>query len=381
MERVRAEGMMLVAGDRRFVVRGVSYGPFRPNAQGEPFTDKAQFERDAGILRELGANTLRVYHAPPSWMVDLCESFELRLMVGIPWEQHIRFLDSAATRARIRETIRDHAVALRGRESVLSLLIGNEVPPQVVRWYGARRIQSFLQELTDVARQADAETMVSYANFPMTEYLELDFLDFSCFNVYLHHAPDLRAYLARLQNLASFRPLVLSEFGVDTFRELPAEQSRILGESLDAVDALGCAGSVVFSFTDEWFTGGHDIEDWAFGLVTADREPKPAFATVRDSFSTDGPVLPDPPPRVSVIICAYNAERTLEECLDSLRLLRYPDYEVIVIDDGSTDRTREIAERYPEFRLISHENRGLSVARHEGLAAASGSVIAYTDSD
>jgi glycosyltransferase involved in cell wall biosynthesis len=64
-----------------------------------------------------------------------------------------------------------------------------------------------------------------------------------------------------------------------------------------------------------------------------------------------------------------------------LRQLRYPDYEVIVVDDGSTDATKSIAERYPEFRLISHENRGLSVARNEGCEAATGEVVAYTDSD
>ena len=67
--------------------------------------------------------------------------------------------------------------------------------------------------------------------------------------------------------------------------------------------------------------------------------------------------------------------------MESLRHVRYPNYEVIVVDDGSTDRTKEIAERYPDYRIISHENRGLSVARNEGILAANGEIVAFTDSD
>jgi O-antigen biosynthesis protein len=87
------------------------------------------------------------------------------------------------------------------------------------------------------------------------------------------------------------------------------------------------------------------------------------------------------PPMVSVVICAYNAERTMEACLESLRKLDYPNYEVVVVDDGSRDKTAEIAARYPEFRLIRQSNKGLSVARNVGMQAALGEIIAYTDSD
>jgi glycosyltransferase involved in cell wall biosynthesis len=84
---------------------------------------------------------------------------------------------------------------------------------------------------------------------------------------------------------------------------------------------------------------------------------------------------------VSVVICAYNAERTMLPCLESLRKLDYSNFEVIIVDDGSRDRTAEISMAFPEFRLIRQPNKGLSIARNVGLHAARGDIIAYTDSD
>jgi glycosyltransferase involved in cell wall biosynthesis len=381
MTRMAARGMFFLEDDRKFFVRGVSYGPFRDNQMGEPFPEKRQIELDFRLLAELGANTLRVYHVPPSWVCELADAFGLRLLVGIPWQQHIRFLDSERTRAEIRTRIRTAAHALASSPNLLGLLVGNEISPQIVRWYRPQRIERFIAELADEARQAAPEALVSYANYPMTEYLELDFLDFASFNVYLHRGTDLRRYLGRLQNLAAFRPLVLTEFGADSLREGEQGQAEIVTRGASLAAEMGCAGSIAFSFTDEWHTGGHEVEDWAFGLVTRDRQPKPSFSGLQQIYRLDQPTPPDPAPRVSVVICAYNAERTIEECLESLGRLRYPDYEVIVVDDGSTDQTRAIAERYPAFRLISQPNMGLSFARNVGIRAATAEIVAFTDAD
>ena len=87
-----------------------------------------------------------------------------------------------------------------------------------------------------------------------------------------------------------------------------------------------------------------------------------------------------PWPRVSVVICSYNGARTIGDCLEGLLHLEYPDFEVIVIDDGSTDSTAAIAVEYG-VRLISTENRGLSHARNLGMEAATGEIVAYLDDD
>src|SRR6185436_18035495 len=140
------------------------------------------------------------------------------------------------------------------------------------------------------------------------------------------------------------------------------------------------AGTSIFSWTDDWFTGGFQVDDWAFGLVDRERARKPAFHEVQRIYRTDLPVPPDPAPKISVVICAYNAERTMQACLEALEELRYPNHEVIVVNDGSTDATLAIAEQFPFIRLLSHENRGLSAARNTGIAAATGDLVAFTDS-
>jgi glycosyltransferase involved in cell wall biosynthesis len=381
MQRVRTAGLFFTERGRRFTVRGVSYGPFRRNATGEPFPDKEICAQDLALVRALGANVLRLYDVPPEWLCALAHRSGVRLLVGIPWAQHIRFLDSRRTRDEIRGRVRDSATALRSVPNLLGYLVGNELSTQLVRWYGKRRIERWLASLAAEVRNADPDALVSYANFPTTEYLETDFADFLCFNVYLHEEKPLRDYLIRLQNLAHGRPLVLGEFGVDSIREGEQRQAAIVGRAVRSAEQLGCAGSIVFSFTDEWHTGGCDVEDWAFGLVRADRSQKPSYHELRRTYASAAPRLPRTAPRVSVVVCAYNEERTLEACLESLRHLRYPAYEVLVVDDGSTDGTRAIAERFPEFGLVAQENRGLSAARNVGIRATRGEIVAFTDAD
>ncbi len=197
----------------------------------------------------------------------------------------------------------------------------------------------------------------------------------------MHEEAAFRRYLARLHNLAVDRPLLLSEFGIDSSRQGTAEQRRILSWQVRTAFEAGAAGTFVFAWTDEWFTGGYAVEDWAFGLVDRERRAKPALAAVSERYTG---VLPPPlprHPRVSVVVCAYNAERTIDRCLASLAALNYPDYEVIVVNDGSRDRTLEIAQQHGFCRIVSQPNKGLSVARNVGAAAATGEIVAYTDSD
>ncbi|HWP34445.1 MAG TPA: glycosyltransferase, partial [Thermodesulfobacteriota bacterium] len=369
-----------------WVVRGVSYGPFRPGDDGVPFPPPPRLEQDLAAIAALGANVLRVYHVPPPEVADAAALAGLRLLVGLPWAQHVAFLDGARWRREIRRSVAAAARTLRDHPARLAYVVGNEIPPAAVRWYGRRRVERFLGELVAAVRDADPDALVTYGNFPTTEYLDPPDQDFVTFNVYLHDDGAFRRYLARLLNLAGERPLVLGELGFDSIREGEAAQAERLAAQIRLALDEGAAGVVAYTWTDEWHTGGAEITDWAFGLVDRERRPKPAYRAVRQAYRRAEPLWPAPAPRVSVVVCAYNAEATLGACLDALRRLRYPDFEVIVVDDGSTDRTGPLAEAAqaadPRVRVIRHErNRGLSAARNTGLAAATGTIVAYTDAD
>src|SRR5437899_1269451 len=378
---VRVHGKFFFAGERKHFVKGVTYGPFGVGSHGAQFPEIAVVEQDFALMRSAGVNTVRVFTVPPLWLLDAADEAGLKVLVGLPWSQHVAFLDNAAIQAQIREAIIAGVRACGRHPAVFAYLIGNEIPPDMVRWHGAEAVCTFLRGLVACAKTEHPEALVSYANYPSTEYLTVDFTDFVCFNVYLHDQPAFRRYIARLHNVALDQPLVLTEFGVDSFGEGEEEQRRVLSWQVHTAFEGGVAGTFIFAWTDEWFTGGHLIENWAFGLVDRDRRPKPSFDEVVRQYNG---VLPPPLrryPRVSVVVCAYNAERTMNQCLASLAVLNYPDYEVIVVNDGSRDRTREITEGYGYCRIINQPNKGLSVARNVGAEAATGEIVAYTDSD
>ena len=165
-----------------------------------------------------GINAIRTYNVPPRWFLDAAQRANLRVMVGLPWEQHVTFLDDSRTvraiEARVREAVRDCA----GHPAVFCYAVGNEIPAAIVRWLGGRRVERFIEKLYRVVKAEDPEGLVTYVNFPTTEFLELPFLDFFCFNVYLESRDAFEAYLARLQTLAGDRPLLLAEIGLDSRR-------------------------------------------------------------------------------------------------------------------------------------------------------------------
>ena len=84
---------------------------------------------------------------------------------------------------------------------------------------------------------------------------------------------------------------------------------------------------------------------------------------------------------VSVVIPCYNQARFLGEAIESVLSQSYPHFEVVVIDDGSTDNTSEVASRYPGVRCIRQENRGLAGARNEGIRRTNGDYLVFLDAD
>lgn len=384
-ERVTVRSKFFFEGEKKFFVKGVTYAPFAPDSEGYQFGTKEQVARDLATIRDTGVNLIRIYTTPPRWFLDLCLENGLRVLFSIAWMEHVEFLNDPKVRASVEKAVIDAVREHKGHHAIFGYLLGNEIPSSMVRWLGAKRVTEFVEHLVNIARHEDPRALYSYASYPPTEYLLPQNVDFLTFNVYLHRREDFERYLARLQNLAEDKPLIMGEFGMDTIRHTEEEQAEMIGWHLDAVVRGGLAGTILYAWTDEWHRGGMDILDWAFGLVKRDRTPKKALATVRGFFDNSKSIIHRAPlprvPKVSVIVCSYNGGQTLEACLRSLKKIDYPDYEVVVVDDGSTDHTKEILSHHPWVNAIYQTNHGLSVARNVGAAAATGEIIAYTDSD
>jgi O-antigen biosynthesis protein len=388
--RVRVAGKFLARGERKVYVRGVTYGTFAPGPDGSGYPHPYTVERDFEEMAARSINAVRTYTVPPRRLLDAAQRHGLMVMVGLAWEQHVAFLDHAGRAADIERRVREGVRACAGHPAVLAYAIGNEIPGPVARWHGKRRIERFLRRLYEAAKAEDPDGLVTYVNYPPTEYLELPFLDFVCFNVYLEQRERLDAYLARLHNLAGDRPLVMAEIGLDSRRNGTDVQAESLDWQVRTAFAGGCSGTFVFAWTDRWYItylgqdgrgqGGSEMTDWDFGLTDRDRRPKPALEAVRRAYQD----VPFPAgaawPPISVVVCSYNGAATVDETCRHVRALDYPDYEVIVVDDGSTDATPQIARRHG-FQVISTENRGLSAARNLGAEVATGEIVAYLDDD
>ena len=385
MERVVPVGKHLSVGGAPYRVKGVTYGSFAARSDGWRFPEPAQVERDLIAMADCGFTTVRTYDLPPPDLLDLARALGLRLLVGLSyddWRMHPKASRSNRRRVRAagRAMVGEALEHLAGRAEVLAVSVGNEVPPDVARLYGRAAIEDTLSELVSLVHEGDPEMLATYTGYPSAEFLRVDGQDLATFNVFLERAEQLAPYLRHLQRVTGELPLVLTEVGLAAEVHGDDEQARSLRMQLELVDECGCAGATIFSWTDEWATTAGPVEGWGFGLTRADRSPRPArdvavqwaARSIRDVRSSWPPI--------TAVVCAYNEEKRIVGCLESLARVDYPALEVVVCDDGSADRTLELARRSP-FQVLALPHGGLSAARNAGLAAASGEIVAYLDAD
>jgi O-antigen biosynthesis protein len=264
-----------------------------------------------------------------------------------------RFADAMVRVAHTASIWRDHP-------ALIGYLIDFPIAPDVLRERGVRAFQRSLRRLIHAIRERAGGALIALKHRPATAALAMEVEDFLYASVGGLKPAELTRFVLTLHNLAMARPVIVE------FPQWAADQDEMIATAF----GLGTAGVVASpaprADSSRWIT-----------IRTAGAEEVAPF------LSLNGTCPPAPPraPMVSVVICAYNAERTMRQCLKSLRGLRYSNYEVVIVDDGSRDRTAEIAMEFPEFRLIRQPNKGLSEARNVGLRAARGEVVAYTDSD
>src|SRR5206468_11374394 len=136
-----------------------------------------------------------------------------------------------------------------GHPALLCYALGNEIPAPLVRWIGPARVERYLRKLYRVVKREDPAALVTYVNYPTTEYLRLPFLDLVSFNVYLESEDRLASYIARLQTIAVDRPLLLSELGLDSLRNGVQTLARTLDWLIRLTFVACSAVPFVFSST------------------------------------------------------------------------------------------------------------------------------------
>jgi glycosyltransferase involved in cell wall biosynthesis len=388
LTQVQLDGKYFKSGGERFQFRGVTYGTFAERGDGALFPESRQLRSDLEAISAAGFTVVRTYTPPPPDMIDAAGELGLRILSGIDYRDW-RYLfgssvaDSKAVRREAHDAAITFARSVAGNPVILGISVGNEVPADVIRWIGTKPVSRLLAELCAQIHDVDPQRLVTYANYPTAEYLHGDDSDFVTFNVFLESRQAFHRYLTRLQHAAAGRPLVLGEIGLDSGADARGEarQAEVLDWQLEVAMERGIAGCCVFSWTDSWTVGGRPVGDWHFGLTRRNRSPKPALKVAQAWNCRAVSDLKSKWPSISVVICAHNAEATLDECLRHTSSLDYPHLEILVVDDGSTDATGEIARRHPRARLVSIPHSGLGAARNEGLRATSGEIIAFLDSD
>lgn len=382
--RVVSDGKAFALDGVLWRLRGVTYGSFVPRLDGEPFPERTQVKKDFLRMADCGLNTVRTYELPPPDVFDIAEDYGLRMLVGLhyhDWRMEQRPGRDASRRIRAsgRQAVAEAVARCSGRDNIVGIAVGNEIPGDIVRVHGIASVEDTLSSLITLIHD-ESDLPATYVNFPTTEFLDPVGQDFVSFNVFLEDPDDLRRYLRHLQVVALDRPLIVTELGLASLVHGEETQASSLASQLRVVDETGCAGATVFSWTDEWGVAGKQVDGWGFGVTDLERRPKPALEVVEAWARRPIVALREEWPKVSVVVCAFNEEPTIEECLESLVRCTYPHLEVILCDDGSTDRTLEIARGFP-FRILELPHGGLSRARNAGLEAATGDIVAYLDAD
>jgi glycosyltransferase involved in cell wall biosynthesis len=309
-------------------------------------------------LKQVHTTALVLAEAQSNPILDLASTAGLYSIVelGVAPEDLIDRRKRSEIITRIAHTVN----ILNGRPGLLGFLINCPISQDALRAYGLEKARRALRDIIGVIKRRNESALVAIRHRPETRALTMLEEDFIYGEVPALAPVELRDYIVSLHNLAEARPLVI-EF---------SQSSPGQDEAVAVAFGTGAAGVVAPPVPTP------ASPDW-MGAVTLKASELMPFVTLN---GTCPPGLPKSP-MVSVVICAYNAERTMLPCLESLRKLDYPNFEVIIVDDGSRDRTAEISLGFPEFRLIRQSNKGLSVARNVGLHAARGDIIAYTDSD
>ena len=376
--RVAADGKFLRDGDSRFLVKGrhvrhvcarrdgVPVSTASPDCRRLPPDGGARHQHRPG-LHAAPPRSARRGGAPRSARHGRTALVAARRVSRRPSRSGAR---SAASILTLVNELGDHP-------AVLMFALGNEIPPGVVRWHGRLRIEQFLRDLYHDAKAVVAREPASPTSTSRRPSFSICRSSTSARSTSTCTASPTCAPISRdCSTSPDTSRCSLAEAGADSIREGEEGQAAITSMHIRAAFEEGACGAVAFAWTDEWWRGGHPVDDWAFGLVDRARRPKPAAAAVAATFA-DAPFPARPRAasgrKVSVVVCAYNAADThrglpvVARAVDVSRLRDHPRQRRL----DAIAPARSPA-RHGQVRVIDIPNGGLSAARNVGLSEASG---------
>jgi GT2 family glycosyltransferase len=371
-KRWQTDGKFFRAGEDRVWLKAVTYGPF-------PGGWPATFEPDFSKIVAIGCNAIRLYEMPPYELLDAAAAAGLKVFGGLKWAQNADFLNHPGLFSAAKVELVAALKQRGGHPAFAGVYVGNEIPADLVRWLRPVAVKTALEALIALGKSICPQLLFAYANFPSSEYLEPENADFTAFNVYLEDEAAFRKYLRRLHHVAGDRPLVISEFGLDSRRNGTAAQAATIAWGIQAAHELETAGLTLYAWSDRWYNAGSEVLDWDFGLLDRAGNDKPALAKVVELplIRATAPLLP-----MSVIVCTRNGRQRIGACLRAIEQMSQRELETIVVDDGSDDGTAAwVSRAFPWVRLLRLEPCGLSAARNAGAALANGEILVFTDDD
>lgn len=377
-KRWSVDGKFFRCGSKRIWCAVVTYGPL---PGGWPRDLCADFQK----IAEAGFNAVRIYEIPDRVFLDAAARCGLKVIGGLAWQATADFCSKPELISRAHVSLAEQLAPIADHTALAAVLVGNEIPGDLVRWMGPSRVREEIEKLIDTGRSAAPDCLFGYASYPTTEYLEAENADFTAINVYLEDVDAFRAYLRRLHHVAGDRPLLITEFGLDSLRNGKDAQARLLASAILTAHQTEAAGFTVYAWSDKWWNG-REVMDWNFGLLDRQGHEKPALKSCRESLEKIRQHREHASIAVawsiSVIVCTRNGRTRIQKSIEACLKMSGKNIEIIVVDDGSTDGTADlVAARFPHVRLLRLPPSGLSAARNAGAAIAIGRVLAYTDDD
>src|SRR5712671_3316393 len=133
--RIRTDGKFFRLGQSKWLAKGLTYGPFAPNSDGHYLPSLSQTRADFVQIKNLRANSLRLYHIPPPWLLDEAAQHNLHLFIDIPWDKHRCFFEDDSTMTDARRGVGKAARLVADHPATFAVSVANEIPADIVRYH------------------------------------------------------------------------------------------------------------------------------------------------------------------------------------------------------------------------------------------------------